>query len=233
MGSIAIIPARGGSKRILRKNIIDFEGKPMIAWTIEAALNSGCFDEVLVSTDDEQIAEASKAAGAAVPFLRLENADDHAPASQATIGALKQAEAHWNTRFTLVAQFMPNCPLREASHIQDAVHHFMAERLSFQISCFKFGWMNPWWAVQLSPDGCPGRMFHEAAEKRSQDLPPLYCPTGAIWLANRDMLLAADTFYGPDHRFFPMEWQAAVDIDDMEDLRMAKAVARMQEQGRV
>lgn len=231
MNRIAIIPARGGSKRIPRKNIVDFEGKPMIAWTIEAALQSGCFDEVLVSTDDEEIAEASRAAGAAVPFLRQENADDHAPASQATISALKQAEAHWDTHFDLIAQLMPNCPLRAASHIQEAIRHFMAENLSFQISCFRFGWMNPWWSVQLSSNGIPERMFPDAAKQRSQDLPSLYCPTGAIWLANRNALLAADTFYGPEHRFFPLDWQAAVDIDDMEDLRMAKAVARMQDQG--
>lgn len=228
---IAIIPARGGSKRIPRKNIIDFDGKPMIAWTIEAALESGCFDRVLVSTDSAEIAEVSIAAGASVPFLRQENADDATPSSLASISALKQAEAHWQTRFDRVAQLMPNCPLRNAGHIWAAVESFVQKGHEYQISCFRFGWMNPWWAVKLDGDMAPTRLFPEAMSKRSQDLEHLYCPTGAIWIAGRDALLEANTFYGPDHRFFPMDWIGAVDIDDMDDYRMALALARMNREG--
>lgn len=225
---IAIIPARGGSKRIPRKNIVDFLGKPMIAWTIEAALGSGCFDRVLVSTDEPEIAGIGIAAGAAVPFLRQIGSDDHAPASLATIAALHQAEAHWQTRYAVVAQLMPNCPLRSAADVRAAVEHFAQGPAAFQISCFRFGWMNPWWAVRLDADGQPSRLFHEAATQRSQDLDPLYCPTGAIWIADRDALLDANSFYGPGHRFLPMAWEAAIDIDDDADLRMARALGRMQ-----
>lgn len=89
---IAVIPARGGSKRIPKKNIVNLNGKPMIAWTIEAALKSKYIDEVLVSTDDEEIAEIGKDYGAKVPFLRNANADDHSPISLATVRALKQWE---------------------------------------------------------------------------------------------------------------------------------------------
>lgn len=227
MKRIAIIPARGGSKRIPRKNVIDFDGKPMIAWTIEAALTSQCFDDVLVSTDSEEIAEVSIAAGASAPFLRQENADDAAPSSTATISALKQAESYWHTRFDRVAQLMPNCPLRDAQQIRTAVDHFQAHNLNYQISCFRFGWMNPWWAVKLNADKVPSQFFPQALGKRSQDLEPLYCPTGAIWIAGRDALLEAGTFYGPDHRYLPMDWMAAVDIDDMDDCRMALALAIM------
>ena len=227
MQRIAIIPARGGSKRIPRKNIIDFDGKPMIAWTIRAALESDCFDCVLVSTDSEEIAEVSFAAGASVPFLRQANADDDAPSSLATISALKQAEAHWQTRFDRVAQLMPNCPLRDAAHIRDAMDNFRMRDIYYQISCFRFGWMNPSWAVKLDGDMTPTRIFPEAMSKRSQDLENLYCPTGAIWIAGRDALIEAGTFYGPDHRFFPMDWMGAVDIDDMDDYRMAMALLRM------
>lgn len=228
MKRIAIIPARGGSKRIPRKNIVDFKGKPMIAWTIQAALESGCFDRVLVSTDDDLIAKVALTAGASVPFFRQENSDDHSPVSLATISALMQAEAYWRTQFTQVVQLMPNCPLRDASDVRNAVSHFDESGTSFQISCFRFGWMNPWWAVHLNSEGQPSRLFPDTASIRSQDLAPLYCPTGAIWMADRNSLLSAGSFYGPDHRFFPIDWQAAVDIDDMEDLRMALAVAQMQ-----
>lgn len=225
---IAIIPARGGSKRIPRKNIIAFDGKPMIAWTIQAALESDCFEQVLVSTDCEEIASISIDAGASSPFLRQEHADDQSTSSMATISALKQAETHWNTRFDEVAQLMPNCPLRHARHIVAAIRHFQESDIDYQISCFRFGWMNPWWAAKLDNELTPTRLFPATAVVRSQDLEDLYCPTGAIWIAKRDALLDAGTFYGPGHKFKPMDWMGAVDIDDMDDFKMALAVARMQ-----
>ncbi|NDA72499.1 MAG: hypothetical protein EBX69_03485, partial [Betaproteobacteria bacterium] len=92
---IAIIPARGGSKRLPRKNIMAFNGKPMITWTIEAALKSEMFSKVLVSTDDDEIRQVSIEAGAEVPFLRQVAFDDHATSSEATLAALYQAEQHW------------------------------------------------------------------------------------------------------------------------------------------
>ena len=227
MRCIAIIPARGGSKRIPRKNIMDFSGKPMIEWTIEAALKSKCFDHVLVSTDSKEISEISIAAGASVPFLRLQNADDKTPSSIATISALRQSENYWDTRFDCVAQLMPNCPLRDADHIQAAMDNFVTQDISYQISCFQFGWMNPWWAVKLDEEMVPTDLFPEAKSVRSQDLERLYCPTGAIWIAGRDALLKAGTFYGPGHRYFPIDQVGAVDIDDMEDYLMAMALERM------
>ena len=87
---IAVIPARGGSKRIPRKNIIGFFGKPLIAWTIDAARESGLFDRVLVSTDDAEIAAIARDWGAEVPFLRDRHADDVAPVARATLRALEQ-----------------------------------------------------------------------------------------------------------------------------------------------
>lgn len=227
MQSIAIIPARGGSKRIPRKNILDFDGKPMIAWTIEAALESDCFDQILVSTDSEEIAEVSIAVGASAPFLRQENADDTASSSLATISALKQAERYWQTRFGLVAQLMPNCPLRSVAHVKAAIGNFRTHNIRYQISCFRFGWMNPWWAVKLDTEMAPIQLFPEALNTRSQDLDDLYCPSGAIWIAGRDELIEANTFYGPGHRFFPMDWIGAVDIDDMDDYKMALACKRI------
>lgn len=222
--AIAIIPARGGSKRIPRKNIIPFAGKPLVAHTIAAALNCGRFDQVVVSTDDEEIADVARKWGAAVPFLRVEHADDHAPVSLAVISALDQAEQHFGQKYERVVQLMANCPLRSADDISTALDHFEDNDLSFQISCFAFGWMNPWWAVELAPGGRPSRLFEDQLSRRSQDLPELFCPTGAIWVAKSAELRAAGTYYGPDHRFLPMSWEAAVDIDDYDDLRMAEAV---------
>ncbi|PTD95503.1 acylneuraminate cytidylyltransferase family protein [Pseudothauera lacus] len=220
---IAIILARGGSKRLPRKNVIDFFGKPMLAWSVEAALESGAFQEVLVSTDAPEIAELAVRYGASAPFLRDQAADDHATSSQATIVALSQAEQHWGKRYATVAQFMANCPMRTADDVRAAIDAFDQSSASAQISCFRFGWMNPWWAAKVGPDGQPVAMFPEALSARSQDLPPLYCPSGALWLARRDSLLAAGSFYAPGHVFHELSWVSAMDIDDKEDLQMAKA----------
>ena len=95
---IAIIPARGGSTRVPYKNIMDFNGKPMIAYTIDAAKESGLFEHIIVSTDDEKIAEVAKNCGAEVPFLRTQYADHHSTVSLATLFALDQAEEYLKER---------------------------------------------------------------------------------------------------------------------------------------
>ena len=227
---LAVIPARGGSKRLPRKNVLDFGGKPMLAWTLEAALQSEVFDRILVSTDDEEIATVARAHGAEVPFLRKEAKDDHSPISAATLAALRQAESHWSTGFASIVQLMPNCPLRGAEHIRAMAEHFATRKTDFLLSAFRYGWMNPWWAHQTDAQGKPAPLFVEALKQRSQDLPPLLCPTGAIWMADVAALKKSASFYGPGFEFFPIEWSAAVDIDDQEDFEMAQAIFQMNKQ---
>ena len=149
MNTIAVILARKGSKRIPRKNVLDFFGKPLVAWTIEAALLSKCFDRVLLSTDCDEIAKIGLDYGAEVPFLRDRAFDDLATSSEATIASLDQAERHWNEDYDVVAQLMANCPLRSFIDIRNSMSAFHRDQHSAQISCFKFGWMNPWWAATL------------------------------------------------------------------------------------
>lgn len=227
--AIAVIPARGGSKRIPRKNIVDFCGKPMIAWTIEAAFSAGVFDRVLVSTDDPEIADIARSYGVEVPFLRHQAADDAAHASAATLAALVQVREYLREDYSIVAQLMPNCPLRGSAEIISALQRFHQCAARFQISCFRYGWMNPWWAVRLKDNGEPEPVFPRAINSHSQELGKLYCPTGAIWIAEVGALRSAGTFYGPGHVFEPMNWTSAVDIDDAEDLEMARAVWMMRE----
>lgn len=222
---IAIIPARGGSKRIPNKNIIDFNDKPMIAWSIIAAKQSGLFTRILVSTDDPEIAEVAKSLGAEVPFLRQDFADDHATVSEATAAALQQAMEYWQEDYSLVVQLMANCPLRTSADIEAAVASFEQSSRSAQISCFEYGWMNPWWATKLDEAGRPTKLFPEAFASRSQDLPKLYCPTGAIWISSTTTLLTHKTFYSPDHAFEPMSMKSAMDIDDYTDLQFAQALS--------
>lgn len=232
MKHIAIILARGGSKRLPRKNIMDFHGKPMLAWTVEAALQSEQFDRVLVSTDDIEIADIGRSHGAEVPFLRNAAQDDMATSSEATLAALSQAEEYWDLQFDVVTQLMANCPLRDAEDIKCASRAFASRNSPAQISCFRYGWMNPWWAAKLNDQSVPEYLFPEARLARSQDLPPLYCPSGAIWTAQARTLKTEKTFYAPGHTFFPLGWMSAMDIDDAEDMEMARAcflVRRQQE----
>lgn len=228
--TVAVIPARGGSKRLPLKNVVDFFDKPLIAWAIQAAAGSGRFDRILVSTDDAHIAEVARKWGAEVPFLRDQHYDDAAPVSQATIAALDQARDILGEDYDTVVQLMPTCPLRNGRHVTVALDHFIVSGAPFQISCFRFGWMNPWWAARLDREARPTPLFPEMAQRRSQECEPLYCPSGAVWIAEVERLRAAGTFYGEGHIFHPMDWKAAIDIDDNEDLEMAKAVFLMTRQ---
>ncbi|MCI5059466.1 MAG: acylneuraminate cytidylyltransferase family protein [Alphaproteobacteria bacterium] len=220
--SIAIIPARGGSKRIPKKNIRDFKGKPMIAWTIGAALESGLFQHVLVSTDDPEIAEIVVEHGAECPFLREEHHDDHSPVSEATLKALFQAQEHYNETYDIVAQLMPNCPLRSAVTIKNMFEKFTAEQVDFMLSHTRYGWLNPWWACEMDKSGEVKPLFEQKLKERSQDLPELCCPTGAVWMARCKDFIEHKTFHAPGKKAFIMDWQEAVDIDDMDDWAMAE-----------
>ena len=225
---IAVIPARGGSKRIPKKNIISFAGKPMIAWTIEAAKACHLIDTVLVSTDCPQIQAVSKEYGASVPFLRADKADHMSPVSEATLTSLYQAEEEWG-EFDIVVQLMPNCPLRNSDTINDALTTFINEDRSSQISFFKYGWMNPWWAHKLDIEGAPKPLFEKEIKARSQDLDDLYCPTGSIWISRTSTLKQHRTFYSPDMKAKVLDWIAAIDIDDYEDLKMAALIKKGQQ----
>ena len=219
-----MIPARGGSKRIPMKNIIDFMGKPMISGTIEAALKSNIFDKIILSTDSEEIAKVGRDYGLEVPFLRKEKNDDISPVSEATIAAIKQAEAYYNEKYDIVVQLMANAPIRNENDINEHFNKFLKYKRNFQLSSFKFGWMNPWWAAKIDKFDTPSWLYPEGITKRSQDLDNLYCPTGVIWIAKIKKLMQSGTFYGPGYKFCEINWKSAVDIDDYEDLEFAKAI---------
>ncbi len=224
MKVIAVIPARGGSKRIPKKNIIDFMGKPIIAWTIEAAKKSKLFHRIVISTDSSEIADVALQYGIEVPFLRDDKSDDTSTVTEATLVAIKQAEAHYNEKYDIVIQLMANAPLRDENDINSHFDFFLATNNTFQVSSFRFGWMNPWWAFRIKSDGTHEWMLKKGYGKRSQDLDELYCPTGVIWIANVESLKKSNTFYGPGFGFCEINWKRAVDIDNYEDLEFAKAL---------
>ena len=220
--NIAIIPCRGGSKRVPKKNIRLLRGKPAVAYTIEAALKSKIFQTVMVSTDSDEIADIARNAGAEVPFLRDSSlADDYTPVSLATLDALDQMARNANN-YNNICQLMANCPLRTANDIIDSYAQFVTNGLDAQISVTEFGWFNPWWAMTRDEDNVLAPLFKERMGFRSQDLPHLYCPTGAVWWAKTNVLRQHKTFYAPGYRGWVMPWLRAVDIDTEDDWEMAE-----------
>ncbi|MCI0627125.1 MAG: acylneuraminate cytidylyltransferase family protein [Acidobacteria bacterium] len=226
MNCIAIIPARGGSKRIPRKNVRSLVGQPLLAYTIEAAKVSGLFQRVVVSTDDPEIARLAEAFGAEAPFLRDPAlADDQTPVSAATLDALCRLDPH-GTSFAHVAQLMANCPLRNSDDIVQSHRQFVESRAAVQISVTRFGWQNPWWAFRRSPDLRLDPLFPDQMLQRSQDLPELFCPTGAVWWTRANVLRKEQTFHVQGRTGWEIPWQRGVDIDTEEDWEMAEILFR-------
>jgi N-acylneuraminate cytidylyltransferase len=222
MSRLAVIPARGGSKRIPRKNIRALGGKPVIAYTIAAAVQSGLFDRVVVTTDDEEIGRAARECGADVPFLRdADIADDHTPVSVATLDALDRLEDEGG-RYAAVAQLMANCPLRTAEDVRNSCAEFERTGAESQISITRYGWLNPWWALTRGDGGRLEPIFADRMTQRSQDLPDVFCPTGAVWWAKPAALRRERTFHTLQRTGWEIDWRNAVDIDTEEDWKLAE-----------
>ncbi len=221
-GRLAVIPARGGSKRLPGKNIRSLLGRPAIAYTVAAAIDSGLFAQVVVSTDSEVIAEAARQAGADVPFLREATlADDYTPVSTVTLDALQRLDPR-ESRFQHVAQLMPNCPLRAAEDVLASYAQFVRTGAESQLSVTRFGWQNPWWAVRRTERLELQPLFEERVTQRSQDLPELFCLSGAVWWAVADVLRREGTFHVPRRTGWELPWQRAVDIDTEADWQLAE-----------
>jgi N-acylneuraminate cytidylyltransferase len=227
---LAVIPARIGSRRVPRKNIRDLLGRPAIAYTIEAAIESGLFEQVVVSTDSEEIAAVARDCGASVPFLRdAALADDQTHVSSVTLDALQRVDP--TEQVHGIAQLMANCPLRTADDVVASFEQFDRSGAAAQLSVTAFGWQNPWWASELTPAGAMAPIFPERMTSRSQDLPALFCPTGAIWWARPEVLRQTGTFHVPGRTGWVIPWQRAVDIDTEEDWQMAEQLLRLSRAG--
>jgi CMP-N-acetylneuraminic acid synthetase len=231
-GRLAVIPARGGSKRIPGKNLVSLAGRPLLSYSVDAALESGLFDRVVVTTDSPEIAEAAEGLGAEAPFLRSPAlSDDFVPVSAATCDALERLDPSGSAVIS-VCQLMPNCPLRTAQDVVDSAAQFESTGAAAQISVVRYGWQNPWWAMRRADDFVLDPLFTEAATARSQDLPGLFCPTGAVWWARADVLRREGTFHVPGRTGWEISWRRGVDIDTEDDLEMALVLMTLDDGGR-
>ena len=219
MKNLAIIPARGGSKRIPRKNIKEFLGKPIIAYSIEAALASGLFDEVMVSTDDEEIAEVALKYGAKVPFYRsAKNADDFAT----TLDVLKEAEFDYkdklNKTFDCICCIYPTAPLVSIDKLKEGYDLLICKNLEvvYPIVAFSYPLLR---AVELE-NGITRMVWKEYMNSRSQDLKTYYHDAGQwYWYTPATIEDSLFTDKTASIRLSQMETQ---DIDTLTDWRLAE-----------
>ncbi len=228
---LGLITARGGSKSIPRKNIRLLADKPLIAWTIAAALESNKLSRVIVSTDDQEIAQVAQEWGAEVPFLRPEElAKDDSPHMDAIIHAVEWLIAHENYRPDYVMLLQPTSPLRSAEDIEAAIHLAIEKTAEGVISVCKTH-HHPHLMTRTAPDGTLVDFISGAPEPgtssiRRQDLPPAYFINGAIYLTQCKVLMEKRTLL-PAHTFpYIMPQKRSLQIDDPWDLYLVDMIIR-------
>ena len=222
--NLAIIPARSGSKRVKDKNIRPFQGRPLMAWAINLALESGMFDRVYVSTDSEAYAEVARSCGAWVPFLRDEYLDDRASLSDVTFHELVRIERELGVSYDEVSVLQPTCPLLRVENVRDVYAEFASRGADSAMTCFPFAHCNPWWAFRRMPSGRADYVLSTAFDTRSQDREQLYCPTGAFAIAKADVFKTDPDGVMRRCIFVPIPWENGFDIDTESDFAMAKVL---------
>lgn len=225
MKSVAIITARGGSKRIPRKNIKPFLGRPILEYSIEAALAADMFHEVMVSTDDEEIANVAKKAGAKVPFLRSEKtANDFATTADVVAEVLDSYE-RIGTSFGWVCCIYPTAPFVTANAIKTAMMILEQEQADSVIPVVKFSF--PPQRGVLIQDGRIVPKWKECMNMRSQDLEPLYHDCGQFYCLNVESFRRQKAIWMENVVPFVQDELFVQDIDTPEDWKMAEMKYRL------
>jgi len=224
---LALIPARGGSKSIPRKNIRPFAGHPLIAYSIAAGLAATTVSRVIVSTDDEQIAAISRQYGAETPFLRpAEHSQDHTPDLPVFQHALRWLAEHEEYYPEIVVQLRPTSPLRRVAHIDQAVYRLLENPQADAVRTVCVPFQNPFKMWRIAPDGFMVPLIQtehpEPYNLPRQELPEVYWQTGYVDVAWADTILDKNSMTG--ERILPLvidpsEW---IDIDSPDDWQRAE-----------
>jgi CMP-N,N'-diacetyllegionaminic acid synthase len=226
---LGLIPARGGSKSIPQKNVVPLAGKPLIAWTCEAARSATCLTRCVVSTDDETIAAAAELHGVAAPFRRpADLSGDQATSASAAIHAVEWLEAHKRWRPDILVLLQPTSPLRAAAHIDAALALMLARDAETVVSVTAVPHRYSPYSIMRERDG---RLEYFCANPlpfdrfRRQDHPAVYARNGPAVLAVRvPVLLSRRGFYGNHTVGYIMDEESSIDIDDFRDLALAEAI---------
>ncbi|MCV3384667.1 pseudaminic acid cytidylyltransferase [Campylobacter lari] len=221
MKNLCIIPARGGSKRIPRKNIVDFLGKPLIAYSIESALKSEIFDDVIISSDDDEIIEAALKYGAKAPFVRKkELSDDYANSTAVIQDAIIMLEKQ-DKIYENVCCLYATAPLIDEFILQKAFEQFNQENCKFLFSACEFEY--PIQRAFYLNEKHQVHMFEEKYyASRSQDLIKAYHDGGAFYFGKKEAWLEENFMFKPYSKAFLLPRNKICDIDTFDDLEFAK-----------
>lgn len=222
MKNLCIIPARGGSKRIPRKNVKPFLGKPMLAYSIEAAKQSGLFDEIMVSTDDAEIADVAKQYGAKVPFLRSsETASDFATTND-VIREVLQKYNEIGQEFDNFCCFYATAPLVQSKDVVAAYERLLNSSFTLVYPVVQFSYPI-WRCLDLKEDGTMTRHWPEFEMSRSQDLPKEYHDTGTFYWHKTKEWLSGNILVGG----IEVDETSIQDIDTETDWKLAEMKYRI------
>ncbi|NTZ95540.1 pseudaminic acid cytidylyltransferase [Pseudomonas koreensis] len=218
MNSVAIIPARGGSKRIPRKNLLAFDGVPMIVRSIRTALDSGLFEQVVVSTDDAEIAELALAHGAQVPFLRpAELADDFTGTAAVIVHALQQLPA-----FDYACCVYATAPLLQSRFLREGFELLQQHpQKSFAFSVCSFGFPVQR-ALTVDGQGALTALYPEFRQTRSQDLPEAFQDAGQFYWGRSEAWLRGEVLYSSASLPVILPRHLVQDIDTLQDWKRAE-----------
>ena len=223
MSNLAIIPARGGSKRIPRKNIREFLGKPIIAYSIETALESGLFDEVMVSTDDKEIAQVAKKVGAKVPFMRSsETADDYATLAD-VVDEVKNSCINMGDSYTHICCILSTAPFVTVKNLKTGYQMLQREGVDSVRPIVEFPYPIQR-AFRKSENGFVELFHPENKKTRSQDLEPAYYDAGQFYWMKWEPGMKGEKRAG-----FEISQYLAQDIDTYDDWKIAEMKFKLME----
>lgn len=228
MSNLAIIPARGGSKRIPRKNIRDFLGKPIIAYSIQAALESNLFEEVMVSTDDIEIADIAMQYGASVPFMRsAQNSDDFST----TVDVLNEVHEMYKTNtmksFDFACCIYPTAPLIQVKHLRDGFGKLLNGNFTSVFPVVQFGYPI-WRGLAFENNDSVKMVWPKYINSRSQDLQKVYHDAGQ-WYWYRPSIIDESIFTDNSSSLI-LDEQDVQDIDSQSDWIIAEIKYKLQQE---
>jgi len=218
---LAIILARGGSKRLPRKNLLDLNGKPLIAYSIEAGIQSKYINKVIVSSDDEEILSVSKKFGADTIKRPSELASDTAT----SFDAIRHAIENIDNKYNYIILLQPTSPLRSAVEIDEAIELLETKEANAIVSVCEME-HSPLWSNILPQDGSmQGFLRDEVLTKRSQDLEKYYRINGAIYICKINKLLDEESFFLKENIFaYVMDRESSIDIDEEIDFKITEVL---------
>lgn len=225
---IAIIPARSGSKRLANKNMMELRNKPLIQWTIEAALGCSEISEVMVSTDSKEIASFAESLGAKVPFLRPDSLSGDEAAGVDVVSHTINFYKRKNITFDYILLLQPTSPLRTSTHIKNAIDERKLKKSDAIISVCECE-HPPQWSNTLNGNKSMDNFLIDSAKNgaRSQELDVCYRLNGAIYLIDTKKFLETNSFFlSNNSHAFVMPTELSVDIDNLIDFKLADLIMR-------